>query len=239
MPSKRKHRHNDSYRSDKGLLKRRSAQRAPRSRQNALVQRTSLNPGSHSAKDILQLQRLVGNQAVLRQLGRRTAPAVQRAKGVEERATKHHRIAKAKENIKALSPKIKDDLADHLFDAKPFSKPVDAKDPQGLHAYKSGGTLPSFVEEVSIKGSKGRVHTLTWKNRQGTKTKSSTMFPDWMPPDHVKTLVVLAYPQDSKVVNEKIEFAKLGISKDDIKTHISHGQDIDIGKSGETVYPLK
>jgi len=245
MPT-RKHHHDD-----KGLLKRRSrrpkaqhdGQFAPKTRQNALVQRARQGAGPHSATDILQLQRLVGNRAVTRQLGLATAGAsttVQRAKSAKERSIKHQRIAKAKEAIPILSAKVKDELVDHVFDAKPFGKKVDPKDPQGLHAYKGGGNLPSFVEEVSTKGSKGQVHQLTWKHEKGEKQKSSTMFPDWMPPDHVKTLIALKFSDDtSKVVKEKIDFKKLAINSESVKTYISHGQDINIEKKGDTVYPTK
>jgi hypothetical protein len=245
MPASRKH-----HRDEKGLLKRRSTrpkaqhdgQLASHSRQNALVQLTRQGASIHSANDILQLQRLVGNRAVTRQLGRATAGAsmvVQRAKGVEERGVKHQRIAKAKEAIPTLSGKLKDELVDHVFDAKPFGKNVKLEDPQGLHAYKSGGNLPGDIEEVSTKGSKGQVHLLTWKYKKGNKSKSSTMFPDWMPPDHVKTLIALKFPQDGKVVKDKIDLVKLGISPEGVKTYISHGQDINIDKSGDTVYPTK
>lgn len=243
MPS-RSRKHHD----DKGLLKPRTARRkaqsdgqfAPHARQNALIQRARQDPGAHAANDILQLQRLIGNQAVLRRLGHETATPIQRRKTLEERATKHQRVAKSKEAIKLLSPKVKDELVDHLFDAKPFGKAVDAKDPQGLHAYKSGGSLPGFVKEVSTKGSKGQVHQLNWKHEKGTKVKSSTMFPSWMPPDHVKTLIALDYSDDTgNVVKEKIDTRKLSINKDDVKTYISHGQKINIEKRGETVFPTK
>ena len=98
----------------------------------------------------------------------------------------------------------------------------------------------AIYPEVSTKGSKGQVHQLTWKHEKGEKPKSSTMFPDWMPPDHVKTLIALKFSDDtSKVVKEKIDFKKLAISSESIKTYISHGQDINIEKKGDTVYPTK
>lgn len=241
-----------AHRDDKTLLKRRSTRQEariggqsmpPQAQQSTLVQRARQDPGSLSTNDVLQLQRLVGNQAVMRQLGRsasRPAAAIQRVKGVEERGIKHRRIIKSKELIKILSPKLKDDLSKHIFEAEPFNKAKDLKNPQGLHAYLTGGKLPNDVEEAGVEGSKGQVHKLTWKHKGEAKTKSSTMFPSWMPPDHVKTLIVLGYPDDtSMVVKEKIDLVNLDISKQDIKTYISHGQDIKLGKSGETVYPTR
>ncbi len=91
---------------------------------------------------------------------------------------------------------------------------------------------------TSTTGSPGRVHEITWKYINKQQTKSSTMFPKWMPPEHVNTLIALKYPEDTKVVKEKVKLVDLAIAKEKVIEHISHGQSIDIGKSGETVYPV-
>lgn len=211
--------------------------------------RRALDPSLLRPADILALQRDVGNQAVLRMLDRQAAtieptdgragePAiVQRVKTEEERSSKQRRVANARLAISTLSGKIKDNLRDHIFDAKPIKGGnVAPANPQGLHAYKNG-RLPGFVQVQSTTGSPGRVHEITWRHAQGTTEKKSTMFPNWMPADHVKTLIAVRYADDTSVVKEKIDLGAEGIRPEDVKKYISRGQDIKLGKSGDTVYP--
>lgn len=181
---------------------------------------------------VLQLQRTVGNREVGRLL--------QRVKSEEERAAKQRRVAGAAVEIPRLAAKMKPALRKHLFDAKPFDADVDPADPQGLHAY-TGGRLPGFVVTqgagLGVEGSTTRVHKLTWRHRDGAKTKMSTMFPDWMSASHVAALCALRYPTDSKVVSEDVELTELAVPKSALETHILHGQEITLAKSGDTVYP--
>lgn len=164
-------------------------------------------------------------------------PALQRVKTPEERAKKQRRVAGAQVVIGELKDKLKGGLKSHVFDATPVGGGApDKNDPTGLHAYKNG-KLPSFVSVQSTEGSTSKVHQITWKNKQGSGTKASTMFPDWMPADHVSTLIALQFPEDTNVVSEKIELTELAVPKADVKTYIQHGLDITIAKSGDTVYP--
>ncbi len=165
------------------------------------------------------------------------APALQRVKTPEERAKKQRRVAGAQVVIGELKDKLKGGLKSHIFDATPVGGGApDKNDPTGLHAYKNG-KLPDFVSVQATEGSTSKVHQITWKHKQGSGTKASTMFPSWMPADHVATLIALRFPEDTGVVSEKIELTELAVPKEDVKTYIQHGMDITIAKSGDTVYP--
>lgn len=213
----------------------------------SLIQRARLAPDTLAPGDVVRLQRTMGNHALANLLERAPAASiirsqaaaepVQRKKDEQARGEKHRRVAKSREVVDQLSGNIQDDLNKHIYDAKPFGKAIDQNDPQGLHAYKNDA-LPKDVEVVGTKGSTGKVHEITWKYKNKQKTKASTMFPTWMPPEHVNTLIALKYPEDTKVVKEKVKLVELAIAKEKVIEHISHGQKIELGKSGDTVYPV-
>ncbi|MGH2461062.1 MAG: hypothetical protein ACRDIY_19565 [Chloroflexota bacterium] len=190
----------------------------------------------------------LGNQAIQRLLAdaprkpvaegaRPSPPALQRVKSPEERAKKQRRVAGALVVIGELKDNLKGGLKSHVFDATPVGGGApDKDDPTGLHAYKNG-KLPGFVSVQATEGSTSKVHQITWKNKDGDKTKASTMFPTWMPAEHVCTLIALRFPEDTGVVAQKIDLTELAAPKEDVKTYIQHGMDITIAKSGDTVYP--
>lgn len=216
----------------------------PQSNPAIIVQRAGVDPDSLTPGDIRQLQKTMGNEAVCRMFkspaspgvisteknpdgaGITSAPGVaQLAKDEAARGKKHRRVTIAKAKITELSGQISPALEKHVFEGKPFDKPVDKDDPQGVHAY-IGEELPASVEPVRTEGSPGKVHTIYWqyKGHPIESPKESTMFPKWMPKDHVKALIVL----------------KLNNTSDsNVKTYVSHGQDIEVVKSGNTVYPRK
>ncbi len=188
-------------------------------------------PDEHS---LLALQRTVGNHAIQRLL----TETVQREKNNQQRAEKQRRVATSRAAIDVLKTKVKTSVKDHVFDCTPLNGgDVNPQDPKGLHAYDDGN-LPNFVNVVGTTGSTGRVHSITWRHNQGATNKASTMFPIWMPADHVLALLALGFNQDTVVVTEKLDMAKLGISASSVKQHIQRGQDIKLGKSGETIYPV-
>lgn len=214
---------------------------------NQAIQR--LAAGGRLAGALASVRAGLGNQAIQRALvddasgrlvvedARGPTPALQRVKTPEERAKKQRRVAGAQVVIGELKDKLKGGLKSHLFDATPVGGGApDKDDPTGLHAYKNG-KLPGFVSVQSTEGSTSKVHQITWKNKQGSGTKASTMFPSWMPAEHVSTLIALRFPEDTGIVSEKIELTELAVPKEDVKTYIQHGLDITIAKSGDTVYP--
>jgi hypothetical protein len=212
------------------------ARLAPAKPGPSLVQRGLDAPGTLVPGDLVQLQRTVGNQAVTHMLNPARPAAVQRKKDQEARGEKQQRVTLSRRVINQLKDKLRTDLSDHVYKGKPFKKAVDKDDPQGLHAY-TNGALANDMEAVGTHGSTGRVHSLTWKYRNKQATKDSTMFPKWMPGAHINTLIALNYADDTDVVKEVIELADLPTSKAEVLKHISHGQTIKLGKSGETVYP--
>jgi hypothetical protein len=106
--------------------------------------------------------------------------------------------AHATRTIALLRNNLKKACDDHLFLGVPLDPvgPIDPADPVGVHAYTANGTLPAGVQQVDRRGAKGKVHQIDWHwNGQPADTaKPSTMFPCWMPPDHVRTLIQLTYP---------------------------------------------
>ncbi len=106
--------------------------------------------------------------------------------------------AHATRTIALLRGNLKKACDDHLFLGVPLDPvgPIDPADPVGVHAYRANGTLPAGVQQVDRRGAKGKVHQIDWHwNGQAADTaKPSTMFPCWMPPDHVRTLIQLTYP---------------------------------------------
>ena len=123
---------------------------------------------------------------------------LQRGKTEQERGEAQSRKAHALRTIGLLRNNLKAASDDHLFKGVPLDPPgpIDRADPVGMHAYAASGALPTGVVEVARRGSKGKVHQIDWHwtGQLATTAKPSTMFPSWMPPDHVRTLVQLAYP---------------------------------------------
>ncbi|MGI8730098.1 MAG: hypothetical protein ACR2LK_08945 [Solirubrobacteraceae bacterium] len=155
---------------------------------------------------------------------------LQRAKSGEQRSTKHRSIHKALRTIGLLGKNIKAGLDRHVFDALPVSKALDKADPTGLHAYR-GGRLPAGVTGV-VTGNPNKVHTLTWHWGGKAQTKQSTMFPTWMPEDHVRTLIALDY------VGERANAVPAtDIDSSAARTYITRGARISLSKAGDTVYP--
>jgi hypothetical protein len=175
-----------------------------------------------------------------REIVQGTSHTVQMKKTEQERATKHKRMEIAKKAINLLKNNVKDILIDHIFDAKPSDgSPVDKDDPVGLHAYTTtSGALPEGISQVTVVGNTGRVHGLEWKYNEKEATKRSSMFPKWMPKDHICTLIAIKYNNNESIVKNTIDFLEAGITPEQVKTHILQGQEIEIGKKGNTIYPV-
>lgn len=115
-----------------------------------------------------------------------------------ERGRQQSDKAHAARTIALLRNNLKKACDDHLFLGVPLDPvgPIDPADPVGVHAYTAAGALPAGVRQIDRRGAKGKVHQIDWHwNGQPAATaKPSTMFPCWMPPDHVRTLIQLTYP---------------------------------------------
>lgn len=152
----------------------------------------------------------------------------------EERAAKHQRIALAKTEIAGKS--IDSNLEKHLFEGHPTVGDFNVNSPTGLHAYTDGSFPPknykvkkgrvetnettNVVSESS--GNPNKIHTINWKwDKSGDDVdlKSSTMFPQNMPKQHVIALVAGGLT-----------------SKTD--EYIKHGMTFGIEKKGGTAYPV-
>ena len=158
-------------------------------------------------------------------------PALQRAKDEDARRAKHRRVAQAKRTIAELGGKLKGRLKGHIFDALTADgSALDKANPTGLHAY-TNGALPAGIQQVTTVGSQNAIHTLTWR-WAGKPTKDSTMFPIWMPPAHVSTLIALKFPD----VREGAVDAKK-LAPEATRTYISRGLTIKLKQAGDTVYP--
>jgi hypothetical protein len=100
--------------------------------------------------------------------------------------------------IALLRTNLKKACDDHLFLGVPLDPvgPIDRADPVGVHAYTAAGALPAGVQQIDRRGAKGTVHQIDWHwaGQAAATAKPSTMFPCWMAPDHVRTLVQLTYP---------------------------------------------
>ena len=100
--------------------------------------------------------------------------------------------------IALLRDNLKQACDDHLFLGVPLDPvgPIDPADPVGVHAYTAAGALPPGVRQIDRRGAKGKVHQIDWHwaGQNAATAKPSTMFPCWMPPDHVRTLIQLTYP---------------------------------------------
>jgi len=100
--------------------------------------------------------------------------------------------------IALLRTNLKKACDDHLFLGVPLEPvgPIVPADPVGIHAYTATGALPPGVQQIDRRGAKGKVHQIDWHwaGQAAATAKPSTMFPCWMTPDHVRTLVQLTYP---------------------------------------------
>ncbi|TSJ44928.1 EndoU domain-containing protein [Fluviicola chungangensis] len=152
----------------------------------------------------------------------------------EERAAKHQRIALAKTEIAGKS--IDSNLEKHLFEGHPTVGDFDVHSPTGLHAY-TDGRFPTKNYKVkrgrvetnettnvvsTVSGNPNKIHTIDWKwDKSGDDIdlKSSTMFPQNMPKQHVIALVAGGLT-----------------SKTD--EYIKHGMTFGIEKKGGTAYPV-
>jgi hypothetical protein len=158
--------------------------------------------------------------------------ALLQRKTTEERATKHRRKARAQATIALLGDNLKDGLDRHVFKAMPVTKALDKDDPTGLHAY-TDGELPDGVAG-DVLGNENTVHSLRWHwTGHETHVKDSTMFPKWMPAEHVRTLIALQYPTERKAA-----VAAELLSPTDTKTYITRGTRVVLSKAGETIYPV-
>ncbi len=130
-------------------------------------------------------------------LGALLARSVLHRRTEAERGRAQSDKAHATRTIALLRNNLKRACDDHLFLGVPLDPvgPIVPADPVGVHAYTTGA-LPAGVRQVDRRGAKGKVHQIDWHwNGQAAATaKPSTMFPCWMPPDHVRTLIQLTYP---------------------------------------------
>ncbi|ACK70171.1 hypothetical protein PCC7424_1736 [Gloeothece citriformis PCC 7424] len=160
-------------------------------------------------------------------------PVVQLVKTEKDRSDKQKRVANAKKTINLLGNNMKNNLDNHLFNAKPSDGgAINQNAPVGLHAY-TDGRLPNGVVNLATVGSLNKVHTLTWRWQNSVNQKNSTMFPQWMPPAHVRTLITLQYA-DTR--DQTIEAGEQ-LYPADTKTYIQRGLNINLHKAGDTVYP--
>lgn len=155
----------------------------------------------------------------------RSLDIVQCKKSEFERGQKHKRVNSAKSLINQYASKFDKNLQTHIFIGE-----ITNNTPKGLHAY-TNHELSSKALRCEIFGNENRVHKIVWqwKCKPDSQKKESTMFPKWMPDDHVKMLIAIHYPQ---VVEQK-EIS----NKESLKTYITHGLTINIEKSGDTIYP--
>ena len=222
----------------------------------------SRSPASEplTAQNVLALQRSIGNAAVSRlvateqhtqriQHTQHSHVPVQRAKTDEERGKHQRRLDMAETAAHQLAGGVNAALKAHIFHGVPVGSAVNHEAPQGLHAYlDKNGTLPAGIVEVDTGESAGRkdkVHVITWryKNAKDPKAvKKSTMFPVWMPPDHVLALIALERPESMQgiAVNQSTNVRTKEtdpVTVSEIRTHILRGVKINIERSGNTVYP--
>ena len=156
----------------------------------------------------------------------RSQDIVQYKKSELERGEKHKRVNCAISLIKKYAGKFNQNLQTHIFIGE-----ITNNTPKGLHAYTNNGLSSNALLCRTI-GNENRVHKIfwKWKNNQDSVEKESTMFPKWMPENHVKMLIATHYPE---VVGQN-EIGNI----ESLKTYISHGLTINIAKSGNTIYPI-
>lgn len=132
-------------------------------------------------------------------------PTLQRLKSEQERGAKARLRTKAKETVALLGDNLKQHVDDHMFEGVPLdASPIDRSSPKGLHAY-TDERLPGGVVVASRTGSVNAIHEITWHwaGQDAGTAKMSTMFPRWMPPRDVRTLIALKYPDTrERVVDE-------------------------------------
>ena len=106
--------------------------------------------------------------------------------------------AHATRTIALLRNNLKKACDDHLFLGVPLDPvgPIDPADPVGVHAYTASGALPAGVhaDRPARREGQGPPDRLALERPGRATAKPSTMFPCWMPPDHVRTLIQLKYP---------------------------------------------
>jgi hypothetical protein len=164
---------------------------------------------------------------------RPASPVVQRVKTDEERSEKQSRVARAQRTIALLGNNLNANLDGHVFEALPAEGgEADKSNPGGLHAY-TDGALPGGITGTVVAGSPTKVHTLRWNWNGNAAQKLSTMFPNWMPREHVRTLIQLKYKETSAVSPPE----ETPLYPDLTRTHILRGMDITLAKAGSTVYP--
>lgn len=129
-------------------------------------------------------RRLAPSPAGAALLQRLRDPATDRTKALAKRA-----IGKLGNNLEARQDA-------HLFRGVPMDGgAINPAVPCGLHAYV-GGRLPAGVQTDPFRQLRSNkvVHQIRWNWAGNATTKPSTMFPRWMPPEHVRTLITLAFP---------------------------------------------
>ncbi len=119
-----------------------------------------------------------------------------REKTLEARGETQRIRAHGRRTVGLLGNNLKKVCDDHLFLGEPIKGAKVEASPEGIHAYTSTGALPARVVQVDQWGSKSKVHQIRWhwQGQAATTAKWSTMFPSWMPPTHVRTLIQLSYP---------------------------------------------
>jgi len=156
---------------------------------------------------------------------------IQQKKTEKERGDKSKRLAHATNLIPQIAAIFKPQLATHIFGGE-----FNDGSPKGLHAYRNGSLSNNVHDKqnVQVIGNKNKVHEIRWTHIADTanpKTpKNSTMFPQWMPENHVKTLIGLRYADT--LTNDFNTY-----HGESLKTYILHGLEINIQKAGDTVYP--
>ncbi len=205
--------------------------------------------GSFSHSEILAMQKTIGNRAVQRLINQQ----VQRVKNEQQRGDKHRRVNIGSKVFKNIKGKLKENLKDHMYKAKPMDgSEIVLNSPSGLHAY-TNGALPNTIEVVEPGTSTNDVHIIKWRfvGASANKTKKSTMFPKWMNYDRVSALVALQFPTDTELLTDAVNLEELGIqiggdkdgkkgvSKDMVKKYISLGHEITLEKKEENVHPVK
>ena len=165
---------------------------------------------------------------------------VQRAQTEKERGDKFQRKALGTATITKLGNNLKGTLDEHIFKAVPADGgAVNHNAPTGLHAY-TNGALPSKIAKDRARGSPADVHELRWywdvppgRQPAANQMKESTMFPIWMPAEHVRTLIQLEHKSTRASAVED------PLNRDETEEYILQGHTVPIKKAGDTVYPVK
>lgn len=150
---------------------------------------------------------------------------MQYKKNENERTEKIKRVQHAKNMINKYANQFDENLRKHIFVGEKNNGTL-----TGLHAYVNQA-LGGNVINVSTEGNVNKVHKITWRwaDDNNNNTKQSTMFPKWMPENHVKMLIAIQFP--SVIGEQSVPYS------DELRTYISHGLNINIEKRGNTCYP--